>query len=118
MTTERQSHGGLNFRKISQIMAVLVSIVFGWFGTMAALMLVTEAAPAALVIAPDMKILRAASDDVKLMRAGRHILILASEEPGYVKRLYRAGAWLVLPALRNGCLDLQAVSNALRQPLP
>jgi hypothetical protein len=81
-------------------------------------MLVTDAAPAALVIAPDIKFLGNISGDIKLMRSGNQVFVLTSESPGYVGRIYRAGAWLVLPALRNGCLDLKALNRSLRSNVP
>ena len=46
------------------------------------------------------------SEDIRMMRSSRHMMVLTSSEPGYVREIYGAGAWLVLPALRNGCLDL------------
>jgi len=80
---------------------------------MAAVMVITEAAPAALVIAPGIHILASTSNDTKLIRGGHRTLVVTSRKPGYVKELYRAGAWLVLPSLQNGCLDLKIVSKAL-----
>ncbi|TDT73746.1 hypothetical protein BDE40_2521 [Litoreibacter halocynthiae] len=35
------------------------------------------------------------------------LLILRSDDPGYVSKLYQAGATFVLPARRKTCLDLQ-----------
>ncbi|WP_176593713.1 hypothetical protein [Sphingobium sp. EM0848] len=46
------------------------------------------------------------------MRSGRHVVIAQSNEPGFVSKLYRAGAWLVLdPIHLRGC-----GSTAARDP--
>ena len=52
-----------------------------------------------------------------LLRAGRFdtLLIAASDEPGFARRLYAAGAWLVVhPALAGPC----APSPTLSEPSP
>ena len=72
-------------------------------------MLLTNVAPAALVIVSDTSILTSLSRDIKLVRSGEHTLVMTSDQPDYVSKLYAAGAWLVLPSLRNGCLDLRVV---------
>lgn len=85
---------------------VLVGIVVTWFGGMAILMLSTDLSVNALVIGPGVKILRKTQPDVKILRAGERIMVLTSKKQGYVRDLYAAGAWLVLPSLSAGCLDI------------
>lgn len=97
---------------------MLSALVVGWFGTMAGVMLVTDIAPAALAIVPDVRTLGRLSPDIKFVRSGRHVLVVSSTGSGYVRQLYRAGAWLVLPALKSGCLDLAAISRATGLPSP
>lgn len=89
-----------------RVVGVLLAIALGWFATMALFMLATESAPAALVVVRNVGFFENAPPDLRLLEAGDHVLVVAAGEPGYVRRLYGAGAWLVLPALRNGCLDL------------
>ena len=105
---------GSVLRRAGRGSIILTAIVVGWFSTLAGAMLVTEAAPAALVIAPDIRFLGGMPDDIKLLRNGNQVFVLTSESPGYVGRIYEAGAWLVLPALRNGCLDLKALNRSPR----
>ena len=78
-------------------------------------MLLTNVAPAALVIVSDTSILTSLSRDIKLVRSGDHTLVMTSDQPDYVMQLYAAGAWLVLPSLRNGCLDLRGAGYVKKQ---
>lgn len=96
-------------RRLVRSTLILAGLVFGWFATMASVMLTTEIAPAALVIAPDAGLLGRLDDNTRLLKGGRRTFVLTSTAPGYVRDLYGAGAWLVLPALRNGCLDLRTL---------
>ena len=90
---------------------ILVGLIAGWYAAMASVMLLTEAAPAALAVAPDAGLLGRLGEKTNLLKGGRHVFVLTSDQPGYVRQLYSAGAWLVLPALRNGCLDLRPAST-------
>ena len=92
--------------RILRALGILIAVAIGWFASMAAFMAVTEAAPAALVITPRAGFMQSAPEDTRVMRGGGMVTVVVSEETGYVQRLYAAGAWLVLPALRNGCLDI------------
>lgn len=116
MTTDTDAEPGSVFCALTRRLLILVGLVAGWFATMAAVMLVTEVAPAALAIAPDSSLLGRLEDDARLLKGGRHVFVLTSERPGYVRQLYGAGAWLVLPALRNGCLDLRKAPSLTGQP--
>ncbi len=120
MTTEQPQAGVPFWSRMLRGAGLLLALVAGWFGTMAGVMLFTDIAPAAVAIVPDVKSLGTISPDIKFVRSGRHVLVVSSARPGpgYVKQLYRAGAWLVLPALRSGCLDLTAVSRVVGLPPP
>ncbi|MCP4318654.1 MAG: hypothetical protein GY789_22320 [Hyphomicrobiales bacterium] len=87
-------------------LCVLLAITLAWFASKALFMVVTENAPAALVLVPGVGFLDRAPSDLRLLKAGDNILVVAAGDAGYVRRLYGAGAWLVLPSLRNVCLDL------------
>ena len=112
MTTDPVAPDHLSRHGALRTAGILVLIVAGWFVFMAGFMLVSEAAPAALVIAPRAGFLDDAPRDMQLMRGGETVLVVAPGGDGYVRRLYASGAWLVLPALRNGCLDLSATGQA------
>ncbi len=118
MTTDAGAKPTSIFRALIRGTLILTGLVVGWFAAMASVMFATEVAPAALAIAPDAGLLTRIGDETSLLKGGRHVFVLTSDQPGYVRQLYGAGAWLVLPALRNGCLDLRAVSKFTGQPKP
>lgn len=45
---------------------------------------------------------------VAIVGATSHLLIVKSDDPDYVRKLYDAGAPFVLPARQKTCLDLQS----------
>ncbi|MCB1480214.1 MAG: hypothetical protein R3D43_09445 [Tepidamorphaceae bacterium] len=93
------------YRVLRRVLAAC-AILLAWVVVMAVLMVVAEPAPAALVFGGRPNLPGNLSEDIRMMRSSRHMMVLTSSEPGYVREIYGAGAWLVLPALRNGCLDL------------
>jgi|GEM_PF-1545494 len=115
MTIEAVTSGYRSLRRLLRVFAILLGIVAGWIGSMAAIMWLSEIAPASIVLVSDVGILGSLPPDVKIVRGGTYALILTSEKSGYVSDLYRAGAWLVLPSLRNGCL---AISGAEKRNKP
>lgn len=48
-------------------------------------------------------------DTVALIDSAGPFWIIYSEDPNYVRALYKAGATLVLPARKKTCLNLQNV---------
>lgn len=81
---------------------VLFAIVFA----------VTGKAPAALVVLPAAGFPQALPGDVRVLRWDERTAVVTSDENGYVRRLYAAGAWLVLPYRTAGCMDLQSSPNS------
>jgi hypothetical protein len=56
------------------------------------------------VFGPPAKLMQAIrSSDVELVNAGRGFLIVRGRTAGFVKSLYSAGAWAVLPGGIGGC---------------
>lgn len=107
MTTEPGSAGSSLARKLSLHGALLALLLFSWFLFMALVMRFAEVTPAALVVAPQTEILDNAAPGIRLLRGGDNVFAVTGGRPGYVGALYEAGAWVVLPSLRNGCLDLR-----------
>ncbi len=100
------------FAKLVRIVLVLTTVLLIWFGAMAAAMFIPNNDFAALAVIQDETILNRLPQGTRLVRSGNHTMVFASTNRYYVFDLYAAGALLVLPSLRNGCLDL---SNALTQ---
>ena len=90
---------------------VLCAICGGWFAVMAVSMLLFEPTGHAVALVRDHTILERLPDDISLTRTGDHSITLYSEKPGFVRRIYAAGAFAVFPSLKNGCLDLRNLEN-------
>ncbi len=89
-----------------RVMAALVVVLAGWIGTMAAVMFFTDAAPAAVVLLPGPDFLARLPEDSAILARTRFSVTVESDVPGLGRRLYAAGATLVLPAGLTGCLPL------------
>ena len=79
-----------------------IAVGTGWIAVLAAVMVMSDDAPAALVLFPDGAFLAALPDDVSI--TGRNAISVTLT--GDAATLYRAGAWLVLPAGLLGCAPL------------
>lgn len=109
-TIERMTQVGTSFTFLPRVagrMAIFAGLFALWIAVMAAVMYVAEVTPAAIAIARSDAIIDHLPQDARLLRTGANSVVVRGETPGYVRRLYSAGAWLVLPSLRNGCLDLR-----------
>lgn len=76
-----------------------------WFGGLAAVAWAFEPTRSVIVLAPGKgaTIALVAAADVALLEVADTFLTVAGRSPGFVKTLYAAGAWLVLPASGSGC---------------
>ncbi|WP_170771156.1 hypothetical protein [Ruegeria lacuscaerulensis] len=91
------------------IRAVLIALplmFLGWLSTLVVVALLTDDAPAYVVVLPKTQMLEALPGDVSVLAASPFSLTVASESEGFVKSLYNMGARLVLPAGLPGCLPL------------
>ena len=104
--------GGPLFR-LARATTLCTLLLAAALGLSAAVFAATEKAPAALVFG-----LRSVPDGMLLLRLDGPVAVIASEEPGYVRRLYAEGALVVLPFRKNGCLgataDQRLASFAIR----
>ena len=73
-----------------------------WFGGVAAAAAVFDAASVVVFGPRAMEAALAAGATLEDARPG--FVRVGAEEPGLVKRLYKAGAWFVWPAIGGGCL--------------
>ena len=86
----------------------LLAVFTGWIGTLALVMLVSDAAPGAIALLPGEGFASRMPEDASIVAAGPLWIGIRSDAPGLGAALYRAGAWLVLPAGLPGCLPLPA----------
>ncbi len=74
-----------------------------WFGGMALAAYLIDPA-AVIVFAPSRTAVAAiAASDGALITSGSGFATATSDRAGFVRRLYRRGAWLVWPSLQRGC---------------
>lgn len=82
-------------------------LLCAWLGLAAGAML-PGTIPTALIIAPNETLLASLPADIAILDVRPGWIILRSDDPDYVRQLYRAGAHIVLPARQKTCLDLQS----------
>ncbi|AXI40796.1 hypothetical protein [Sulfitobacter sp. SK011] len=91
---------------ITKIVLTGFAVVIGWLAVLAGVMLVSDAAPAALVMFPDPTFLNDLPQGVAILSQNAVSVTLISEMSGFGAALYRAGAIVVLPAGLLGCVPL------------
>ena len=105
MTIEAGS-AGRGVVRLLQTVCILLGIVAGWF---AAITAATAAwgpvGTAVLVIGTGMP--SRLPEGAGILRANGTRTVVSASDAASVRNLYAHGAWLVLPALRNGCMELR-----------
>jgi hypothetical protein len=82
-----------------------VGILAVWFTGIAALTAIAEPTRSVVVVGPLSTTLRAATAaDTALVAVHRGFTEVRSERKGFVRDLYRGGAWFVWPTIDGGCL--------------
>ena len=90
------------------IKAILKSapfVIAGWIGTLALAAVTSDKAPAYVVILPSENVLMNLREDAAILASSMISVTLTSDANGFVRDLYKNGAWLVLPAGLAGCLS-------------
>ncbi len=91
---------------ITKIIAVVSAVGIGWFAVLAGVMLLSDDAPAAVVMFPDATFLNSLPDGTAILSQNAISVTLTSEMTGFGAALYQAGAIMVLPAGLSGCAPL------------
>lgn len=84
----------------------LLAVATGWLATLSGVMVLSDAAPGAIVLLPAAGTVDRLPPGAALVASGRFWIGVRSDEPGLGRALYRAGGTLVLPAGLPGCLPL------------
>lgn len=87
--------------------ALLAAILLVWFLAMAASARFLPVSDDYLAIGPERRIVGNLPSGARILRTGKHSVAVNMAGPDAAKALYSAGAWIVLPALANGCLALR-----------
>jgi hypothetical protein len=96
MITDR----AVRFRRSAAVMALLLMF---WFAVTAAMSVSPGITDAATVIFPSEALMNNLPPEVVVLRWDRATASVTSADPDFVRRLYGAGAFLVLPARKAGC---------------
>jgi shikimate kinase len=84
----------------------LACVFAGWLATLLGVMVLSDAAPGAIVLLPADDFATRLPDGAAIVGTGPAWVAIRSEAPGLGAALYRAGGRLVLPAGLPGCLPL------------
>lgn len=91
---------------ITKVLLVSSMIITGWIGVLAGVMVLSDDAPAALVLFPNAAFFDALPKDVSITSQNAISVTVVGETTGFAPTLYKSGAWLVLPAGLLGCAPL------------
>jgi hypothetical protein len=83
-----------------------MAVILGWVAVLAGVMVLSDQAPAALVMFPDAAFMEALPDGIAITGQNAFSVTLTSDIPGMARALYSVGAPLVLPAGLIGCAPL------------
>ena len=102
---------------IRTVLIALPLLFLGWVSTLIVVGLVSDEAPASVVLFPSTAFVENLPEDVAVLEWGSLSVTLVAQQPDVARRLYQSGAWIVLPAGLRGCLPLPAsLANKGRAP--
>jgi hypothetical protein len=91
---------------IKHLLLALPCLLLTWLGILVAVSLMSDAAPAYVVILPGPDFTARLDPDMSIMTGNRLSMTITVAAPDAAARLYDAGGILVLPAGLPGCLPL------------
>jgi hypothetical protein len=96
------------FRRSAAIMALLLMF---WFVVTALMTFAPGVTQAATILFPSSALMNHLPQDVSVLRWDSATASVTSADPDFVRKLYGAGAFMVLPARKSGCLDVRAAKG-------
>ncbi|WP_271950967.1 hypothetical protein [Ruegeria faecimaris] len=93
---------------IRSLLTAIPLMVLGWLSVLVVVALITDEAPAYVVVFPSQGLMQNLADDAAVIGTSGISVTVTSESSGFAQSLYRQGARLVLPAGLPGCLPLPA----------
>ncbi|WP_338548542.1 hypothetical protein [Roseovarius phycicola] len=87
----------------------LICVAGGWLATVLTVMVVSDAAPGAIVLLPSRDFVNNLPEGAAVVGGGGLWLAVRGDTEGLGLALYRAGGRMVLPAGLPGCLPLPKV---------
>ena len=89
---------------IRAVFMTIPLILMGWIGVLTMVGVVSDRAPAYVVLFPSQLLLENIPESSSILATSIASITLTSDETGFARALYLSGAWLVLPAGLPGCL--------------
>ena len=91
-------------RRCARFLGAACLVATVWFAGLAVTAVLAEPTRSVLVFGPHQTTFRAVmSGTTSIVDAGNGYLVASGNRSGFVRELYVAGAWLVLPASHGGC---------------
>ena len=81
-------------------------VLAGWIGLQLGVMYFTDSAPGAVALFPGDDFIARLPEGVAVVAVGDNWIAVSFDGADLGKKLYEAGAWIVLPAGLPGCLPL------------
>ncbi|GAA4216180.1 hypothetical protein GGQ68_004849 [Sagittula marina] len=91
---------------IRGLLYTLPIVVAGWLLTLMSVSLLTDEAPAQVVVFPSESFMQSLPADVAILGRNDISVTLTAPRTSFAASLYRSGARIVLPAGLPGCLPL------------
>jgi hypothetical protein len=103
-TTETRGFVGRLAVRAARFLGAATLVVATWFCGLAAATVLAEPTRGVVVFGPHDTTFRAVmAGTTSLVDAGTGYVVASGHRAGFVRELYAAGAWLVLPATGGGC---------------
>lgn len=100
--------------RAARFAAAASGVVASWFTALALFTVLIEPGTTVNVFGPRPHTIGALlASDARLLSSGPGFITVWSQTPGFVRRLYAGGAWLVLPGSGKGCIALTNVRPTL-----
>lgn len=88
---------------IKRWIASVFFVFSGWISLLIGVTYFTDAAPGAMALFPDNRFVSRLPPNTAIMDIGKFWITVTSDEVALGKKLYEAGAFVVLPAGLTGC---------------
>lgn len=96
---------------IRSILIALPLMFVGWLTVLLITALMTDTAPAYVVVFPSDRFLMLIPETASMLAENSFSVTLTSDAQGFARQLYGQGAWLVLPAGLRGCLPMPRTAH-------
>ena len=97
---------------IRSLAITLPLVIAGWVTTLMTTGLLSDEAPAQLVLFPSAQLINSLPPETSIVDHGAWSITVTSKQSGFAKLLFERGAFFVLPSGLSGCFDIQLAKKA------